>query len=137
MKPENLLLDASKQTIKLVDFGLGNTWQKEVKLDTFCGSPYYAAPEMIAATPYNGPEVDVWSAGVILNRLHGHWQFLLIYLGSAIVGSALSLHYAAQTSVAVGASGAVFGVLGAVLVSIFQNKSRLPTLMTKNSIKNL
>lgn len=60
------MLDATRQTIKLVDFGLGNTWQKEVKLETFCGSPYYAAPEMIAATPYTGPEVDVWSMGVVL-----------------------------------------------------------------------
>ena len=66
LKPENLLLDSTKSIIKLVDFGLGNTWQKGVQLETFCGSPYYAAPEMITATPYTGPEVDVWSMGVIL-----------------------------------------------------------------------
>ena len=59
-----------------MDFGLGNTWQKEVKLETFCGSPYYAAPEMIAATPYTGPEVDVWSLGIILYAMvSGHLPF--------------------------------------------------------------
>jgi MAP/microtubule affinity-regulating kinase len=60
----------------LVDFGLGNTWQKEVKLQTFCGSPYYAAPEMIAATPYIGPEVDVWSLGIMIYAMvSGHLPF--------------------------------------------------------------
>lgn len=65
MKPENLLLDHEKN-IKLVDFGLSNTHKKGETLKTACGSPCYAAPEMIAGERYLGSRVDVWSCGVIL-----------------------------------------------------------------------
>lgn len=65
LKPENLLLDHNKK-IKLVDFGLSNTYQEGETLKTACGSPCYAAPEMIAGKRYNGTEVDIWSCGVIL-----------------------------------------------------------------------
>lgn len=47
LKPENLLLDFNKG-IKIVDFGLSNTYKKGELLKTACGSPCYAAPEMIA-----------------------------------------------------------------------------------------
>lgn len=53
-------------SIKIVDFGLSNTYKKEELLKTACGSPCYAAPEMIANKKYNGLQVDVWSCGVIL-----------------------------------------------------------------------
>jgi 5'-AMP-activated protein kinase catalytic alpha subunit len=46
LKPENLLLDHSKN-IKIVDFGLSNTYKKNELLKTACGSPCYAAPEVI------------------------------------------------------------------------------------------
>ena len=65
MKPENLLLDQNGQ-IKLVDFGLSNTYEPGQTLKTACGSPCYAAPEMIAGKEYHGAQVDVWSCGVIL-----------------------------------------------------------------------
>ena len=65
LKPENLLLDHNKN-IKLVDFGLSNTYKKGETLKTACGSPCYAAPEMIAGERYHGSKVDVWSCGVIL-----------------------------------------------------------------------
>ncbi|KAJ3377851.1 protein kinase, AMP-activated, alpha 2 catalytic subunit, partial [Lobulomyces angularis] len=68
LKPENMLLDSNKN-IKLIDFGFGNTYHSERQLDTYCGSPFYAAPEMIKGQPYCGPEVDVWSLGVILYAL--------------------------------------------------------------------
>ena len=65
LKPENLLLDENRH-IKIVDFGLSNTYKTGDKLKTACGSPCYAAPEMIAGQRYNGLEVDIWSTGVIL-----------------------------------------------------------------------
>ncbi|CAI2376707.1 unnamed protein product [Moneuplotes crassus] len=68
MKPENLLID-NKKTIKIVDFGLSNTFKKEELLKTACGSPCYAAPEMIAGKKYYGPKSDIWSCGVILYAL--------------------------------------------------------------------
>ncbi|KAJ1569577.1 NUAK SNF1-like kinase 1 [Cladochytrium tenue] len=65
---KNLLLDA-QGNIKIIDFGFGNTYHREKTLDTYCGSPFYAAPEMVNGTPYTGPEVDIWSIGVILYAL--------------------------------------------------------------------
>lgn len=65
LKPENLLLDHNNN-IKLVDFGLSNTYETGDTLKTACGSPCYAAPEMIAGERYFGSKVDVWSCGVIL-----------------------------------------------------------------------
>lgn len=65
LKPENLLLDHNKN-IKIVDFGLSNTYKPGELLKTACGSPCYAAPEMIAGKKYVGVNVDIWSAGVIL-----------------------------------------------------------------------
>jgi 5'-AMP-activated protein kinase catalytic alpha subunit len=68
LKPENLLLDYDKG-IKLVDFGLSNTYKNGELLKTACGSPCYAAPEMIAGKKYHGTNVDIWSCGVILFAL--------------------------------------------------------------------
>jgi len=68
LKPENLLLD-DKNFIKIVDFGLSNTYKDGEMLKTACGSPCYAAPEMIAGKKYLGLPVDIWSCGVILFAL--------------------------------------------------------------------
>lgn len=66
LKPENLLLDYDK-TLKIVDFGLSNLYEPpEGLLKTACGSPCYAAPEMIAGKKYKGLKTDIWSSGVIL-----------------------------------------------------------------------
>mmetsp|Transcript_2705 Transcript_2705/g.2852 ORF Transcript_2705/g.2852 Transcript_2705/m.2852 type:complete len:650 (-) Transcript_2705:365-2314(-) len=65
LKPENLLLD-NNNNIKIVDFGLSNTYKPGELLKTACGSPCYAAPEMIAGKKYHGLQVDIWSCGVIL-----------------------------------------------------------------------
>tara|TARA_B100000401_G_scaffold238158_1_gene161469 strand:+ start:114 stop:1937 length:1824 start_codon:yes stop_codon:yes gene_type:complete len=68
LKPENLLLD-SKSNVKIADFGLSNVMRDGHFLKTSCGSPNYAAPEVISGKLYSGPEVDVWSCGVILYAL--------------------------------------------------------------------
>lgn len=65
LKPENLLLD-DQSNIKIVDFGLSNTYAPQQTLKTACGSPCYAAPEMIAGKRYHGLGSDIWSCGIIL-----------------------------------------------------------------------
>ncbi|EDO19533.1 hypothetical protein Kpol_1018p65 [Vanderwaltozyma polyspora DSM 70294] len=65
LKPENLLLD-EELNVKIADFGLSNIMTDGNFLKTSCGSPNYAAPEVISGKLYAGPEVDVWSCGVIL-----------------------------------------------------------------------
>ncbi|KAK9290749.1 hypothetical protein L1049_008925 [Liquidambar formosana] len=68
LKPENLLLN-SNRSVKIADFGLSNIMRDGCFLKTSCGSPNYAAPEVISELLYAGPEVDVWSCGVILYAL--------------------------------------------------------------------
>ncbi|EFJ24233.1 hypothetical protein SELMODRAFT_414787 [Selaginella moellendorffii] len=70
IKVENLFLD-SQRHIKIGDFGLCNTMQEGGFLRTSCGSTHYAAPELLLRRPYVGPEVDVWSCGVVLYVLLG------------------------------------------------------------------
>ncbi|KAH9893476.1 Pkinase-domain-containing protein [Cubamyces lactineus] len=68
LKPENLLLDRDKN-IKVADFGMA-VWQgKDNMLQTACGSPHYAAPEVIMGHAYDGTASDIWSCGVILYAL--------------------------------------------------------------------
>ncbi|CAG9333438.1 unnamed protein product [Blepharisma stoltei] len=68
IKLENLLLDEFG-SIKLADFGLSNFMADGDFLKTCCGSPNYAAPEVLAGQKYSGPEVDIWSMGVVLYTL--------------------------------------------------------------------
>ena len=68
LKPENLLLDGEQQ-LRIADFGLSNVMKDGDFFKTSCGSPNYAAPEVISGRLYAGPEVDVWSCGVILYAL--------------------------------------------------------------------
>eukprot|EP00917_Polyrhabdina_sp_WS-2016_P009005 GHVP01020085.1.p1 GENE.GHVP01020085.1~~GHVP01020085.1.p1 ORF type:complete len:215 (+),score=30.68 GHVP01020085.1:53-697(+) len=65
LKPENVLLDANRN-IKVVDFGLGNFLREGSFLRTPCGSINYTPPEVLWRQVYAGPEVDIWSCGVIL-----------------------------------------------------------------------
>jgi len=66
IKPENILLSKDHKKIKLVDFGLSNSYRHGNLLKTACGSPCYAAPEMISGKEYNGLYSDLWSCGVVL-----------------------------------------------------------------------
>jgi len=67
LKPENILLEKGTNNLKIIDFGLSNLYKPpDEKLYTACGSPCYAAPEMIAGHPYSGLKIDIWSCGVIL-----------------------------------------------------------------------
>jgi serine/threonine protein kinase len=66
LKPENILLDKHTLTLKLVDFGMAALQPIGKKLTTPCGSPHYAAPEVIRTASYDGAKADIWSCGVIL-----------------------------------------------------------------------
>ncbi|KAM6980197.1 NUAK family SNF1-like kinase 2 [Aplochiton taeniatus] len=75
LKLENILLD-SNGNVKIADFGLSNLYHGNEYLQTFCGSPLYASPEIVNGRPYRGPEVDTWSLGVLLYTLvHGAMPF--------------------------------------------------------------
>ncbi|CAG8515140.1 6332_t:CDS:2 [Paraglomus occultum] len=65
LKIENILISKSG-SIKIIDFGLSNLYSPRSHLSTFCGSLYFAAPELLNAKVYTGPEVDVWSFGIVL-----------------------------------------------------------------------
>ncbi|XP_069580155.1 NUAK family SNF1-like kinase 2 [Brachyistius frenatus] len=75
LKLENILLDGNGN-VKIADFGLSNLYHGDELLQTFCGSPLYASPEIVNGRPYRGPEVDTWSLGVLLYTLvHGTMPF--------------------------------------------------------------
>jgi serine/threonine protein kinase len=67
LKLENILISPTDD-IKIIDFGLANLYDPISQLSTYCGS-YLLAPELLYAKPYTGPEVDVWSFGIVLSLL--------------------------------------------------------------------
>lgn len=75
LKPENLLLDKN-QNIKIADFGMAALEMNQKLLETSCGSPHYASPEIVSGKAYHGSPSDVWSCGIILFALlTGHLPF--------------------------------------------------------------
>jgi len=68
LKPENLLLD-NRKNVKIADFGMASIQPFNCMLETSCGSPHYAAPEVVKGIKYDGRKADVWSCGVILYAL--------------------------------------------------------------------
>ena len=65
LKPENLLL-GKDNILKIIDFGLSNFCEPDNYLETPCGSPCYASPEMVSGDKYNGHMIDIWSTGIVL-----------------------------------------------------------------------
>ena len=65
LKPENLLI-GKNQILKIIDFGLSNFYDGQKRLETPCGSPCYASPEMVKGKKYDGFNIDIWAIGVIL-----------------------------------------------------------------------
>jgi len=65
LKAENILLDGDFR-VKIIDFGLSNYFVPGENMKTFCGSPTYTAPELIQRKEYEGPNIDIWSMGVVL-----------------------------------------------------------------------
>ncbi len=69
-------LDVCFLSLQIADFGLSNLYHRDEYLQTFCGSPLYASPEIVNGRPYRGPEVDTWSLGVLLyTMVHGTMPF--------------------------------------------------------------
>ncbi len=81
--------------------------------------------------------IGLYAAGVTVERIYGPVAYLLIYLGAGLLGSALSLSFAAQHAIGVGASGAVFGVAGAWLVAIRQYRGRMPETLSKRLLTQI
>ncbi|SCV01489.1 LAME_0G16534g1_1 [Lachancea meyersii CBS 8951] len=76
LKPENLLLDKKNKRIKIADFGMAALQPSNKLLETSCGSPHYASPEIVIGKSYDGGPSDVWSCGIILFALlTGHLPF--------------------------------------------------------------
>ncbi|KAG8680320.1 hypothetical protein FRC08_016387 [Ceratobasidium sp. 394] len=68
LKPENILLDKN-MNIKIADFGMAALEVANGMLETSCGSPHYASPEIVAGKAYHGASSDIWSCGVVLYAL--------------------------------------------------------------------
>ncbi|KAF9965765.1 hypothetical protein BGZ70_004151 [Mortierella alpina] len=75
LKPENLLLD-NRMNVKIADFGMASLQKSGRLLETSCGSPHYASPEVVTGMKYDGSSSDIWSCGIILYALlTGHLPF--------------------------------------------------------------
>lgn len=80
--------------------------------------------------------LGLYSVGTTVERIYGPRLFALIYLASGLMGSALSLHFGAQVAVSVGASGAVFGVAGALVVGMWEHRRQLPRSIIKQTLSS-
>lgn len=81
--------------------------------------------------------LGLYTAGVLVERIYGARLYLIVYFGAGLLGSAFSLHFSAQQVVSVGASGAVFGVTGALLVAVLQHRDKLPKSFSKQMLSGV
>lgn len=81
--------------------------------------------------------LGLYAAGVLVERIYGARLYLIVYFGAGLLGSAFSLHFSAQQAVSVGASGAVFGVTGALLVAVLQHRDKLPKSFSKQMLSGV
>lgn len=79
----------------------------------------------------------LFALGQMVERIYGHRLFALMYLGAGLLGSAASLHFSAQKVVSVGASGAVFGVAGALLIAVSHHRKLLPRMSGKQRVSGI
>lgn len=68
LKLDNIMIDRSGK-VTLIDFGFAVQATKDTKIGSFCGTPYYMAPEIYQMIRYNGPSVDIWALNVILYKI--------------------------------------------------------------------
>lgn len=69
IKLENVLLDETKEKVKLIDFGFSTWIPNDKKIKIFCGTPSYMAPEIVSKQEFWGPPADIWALGVLLYAL--------------------------------------------------------------------
>lgn len=74
----------------------------------------------------------LWDTGRLAERFFGNTQFLLIYVLSGLFGALASLFFAASQTVSVGASGAIFGVVGALMAALFLKNDKLPAALVSS-----
>ena len=78
LKPENIMLieEDGNINIRMIDFGLSKIYKNQDKIHTACGSPSYAAPEILEGKSYDGLKADIWSLGIVLFAMTcGHLPF--------------------------------------------------------------
>lgn len=74
----------------------------------------------------------LWNVGALAERFYGNTQYLIIYLLAGLFGSLASLFFSARMGVSVGASGAVFGVVGAILAALYTKHGKMPTAVVSS-----
>ncbi|KAL8768981.1 MAG: hypothetical protein Q9209_004898 [Squamulea sp. 1 TL-2023] len=111
LKPENILMDKNRN-IKIVDFGMAVLQPGNMPLNTACGSPHYASPEVIRAETYRGDRADIWSCGVILYAmLTGTLPFDSMGDWSDVIQTVLSGRYSFPKGMSMYAQDFIFKIL--------------------------